>query len=76
MRGIVVIRSTPQLSANYEIQSVFRKLKEIVDIVDPAYLVLWGREGPMKHDVAMRCIDLLAQEVIPAIKEYVPERYR
>jgi len=30
----------------------------------------------MKHDVAMRCIDLLSQEVIPAIKEYVPERYR
>jgi len=57
-------------------ETVFRKLKEIVDIVDPAYLVLWGREGPMKHDVAMRCIDLLAQEVIPAIKEYVPERYR
>ena len=44
--------------------------------MDPATLVLWGREGPMKHDVAMKCIDLLSQEVIPAIKEYVPERYR
>jgi alkanesulfonate monooxygenase SsuD/methylene tetrahydromethanopterin reductase-like flavin-dependent oxidoreductase (luciferase family) len=56
--------------------TIIEKLKHIVDIVDPAYLVLWGREGPMKHDVAMRCIDLLSQEVIPAIKEYVPERYR
>ena len=50
--------------------TVIEKLKQIVDVVDPAYLVLWGREGPMSHKVAMRCIDLLGQEVIPAIKEY------
>ena len=56
--------------------TVIKKLKEIVDIVDPATLVLWGREGPMKHDTAMKCIDLLSQEVIPAIKEYVPTRAR
>jgi hypothetical protein len=27
----------------------------------------------MSHQVAMRCIDLLSQEVIPAIKEYQPQ---
>jgi alkanesulfonate monooxygenase SsuD/methylene tetrahydromethanopterin reductase-like flavin-dependent oxidoreductase (luciferase family) len=54
--------------------TVIEKLKQIVDVVDPAYLVLWGREGPMSHDVAMRCIDLLGQEVIPAMKEYQSKR--
>ena len=50
--------------------TVIKKLKKIIDLIDPGYIVLWGREGPMSHDVAMRCIDLMGQEVIPAIKEY------
>ena len=54
--------------------TVIEKLKRIIDVVDPAYLVLWGREGPMSHEVAMRCIDLLSQEVIPAVKEYQADR--
>ncbi|MCH8351355.1 MAG: hypothetical protein IIB29_13955, partial [Chloroflexi bacterium] len=54
--------------------TVIEKLKRIIDVVDPAYLVLWGREGPMSHQVAMRCIDLLSQEVIPAVKEYQADR--
>ena len=29
----------------------------------------------MSHDVAMRSIDLMTQEVIPAIKEYVPQAH-
>jgi hypothetical protein len=54
--------------------TVIEKPKRIVDMVDPAYLVLWGREGPMSHEVEMRCIDLLGQEVIPAMKEYQSRR--
>jgi len=50
--------------------TVIEKLKKIIDLIDPGYVVLWGREGPMSHDVAMRSIDLMSQEVIPAIKEY------
>ena len=53
--------------------TVTRKIKDIIDIVDPANLVIWGREGPMSHDTAMRCIDLMTQEVIPALKEYQPQ---
>jgi hypothetical protein len=30
----------------------------------------------MSHQTAVRCIDLLTQEVIPAIKEYQPQRER
>jgi len=37
-------------------------------------MILWGREGLMSHEVAMRGIDLLGQEVIPAIKAYQADR--
>ena len=68
-----------QAQASYQIvtgnpDTVIKKLKHIMDLVDPGYMVLWGREGPMTHEVAMRSIDLMAQEVIPAIKEYQPQR--
>jgi hypothetical protein len=45
-----------------------------MDIVDPGALIIWGREGPMSHEVAVRGIDLLGQEVIPAIKAYQADR--
>jgi alkanesulfonate monooxygenase SsuD/methylene tetrahydromethanopterin reductase-like flavin-dependent oxidoreductase (luciferase family) len=71
--------SYEEAHATYQIVSgspdtVIKKLKRILDLVDPAYLILWGREGPMSHKVAMRAIDLLAQEVIPALKDYQPDR--
>ena len=56
--------------------TVIRKLKIALDVVDPGALVLWGREGPMSHEVAMRSIDLMTQEVIPAVKEYQADRER
>ena len=54
--------------------TVVKKLKCLMDVIDPGYLVFWGREGRMSHETAMRGIDLMAQEVIPAIKEYQPQR--
>ena len=53
--------------------TVIKKLKNVLDLVDPGYVTFWGREGPMSHKVAMRSIDLMTKEVIPAIKEYVPQ---
>jgi alkanesulfonate monooxygenase SsuD/methylene tetrahydromethanopterin reductase-like flavin-dependent oxidoreductase (luciferase family) len=53
--------------------TVIRKLQHIMDVVDPGYMIFWGREGPMSHTVAKRAIDLMVQEVIPAIKEYKPD---
>ena len=54
--------------------TVVRKLQRIIDIVDPGYMVFWGREGLMSHDVAVRGIDLMTREVIPAIKAYQADR--
>ena len=73
--------SYEEAHATYQIvtgnpDTVVKKLKHVIDIVDPSYLVLWGREGPMSHETATHCIDLLGQEVIPAIKEYESKRGR
>ena len=70
-----------EAQATYQIitgnpDTVIRKLKTALDVVDPGSLVLWGREGPMSHEVAMRSIDLLTKEVIPAVKEYQADRER
>jgi alkanesulfonate monooxygenase SsuD/methylene tetrahydromethanopterin reductase-like flavin-dependent oxidoreductase (luciferase family) len=54
--------------------TVIRKLQYLIDIADPGYLIIWGREGLMSHEVAVRGIDLLTQEVIPAIKDYQADR--
>jgi hypothetical protein len=54
--------------------TVIRKLQYLIDIADPGYLIIWGREGLMSHEVAVRGIDLLSQEVIPAIKAYQADR--
>jgi hypothetical protein len=75
------VLSYEEAQATYQIvtgnpDTVLKKLKHIADVVNPANMVLWGREGPMSHQVAMRCIDLLSQEVIPAIKEYQPQPER
>lgn len=73
--------SYEEAHATYQIvtgnpDTVVEKLKHVIDVVDPSYMVLWGREGPMTHETATRCIDLLGQEVIPAIKEYESARGR
>jgi alkanesulfonate monooxygenase SsuD/methylene tetrahydromethanopterin reductase-like flavin-dependent oxidoreductase (luciferase family) len=54
-------------------KTVIKKLKTLVDRLDPFFLALWGREGPMSTEVAKRSIELLAQEVIPAMREHVPD---
>src|SRR5438094_3784982 len=63
--------------ATYQIVSgnpdtVVKKLQHIIDLVDPAYMTFWGREGLMSHDAAIRSIDLMTREVIPAVKAYRP----
>src|SRR4030095_15428016 len=62
-----------QAQATYQIvtgnpDTVIQKLKHIIDLVDPGYMIFWGREGPMSHKAAMRAIDLMTKEVIPAVK--------
>jgi len=71
--------SCEEAHATYQIVSgnpdtVIKKLQRIIDVVDPGYMIFWGREGLMSHEVAMHGIDLMVQEVIPAIKAYQADR--
>lgn len=85
-RAAAITPGGPQLSyeeaqATYQIvtgspATVIRKLQYLADIIDPAYMIFWGREGQMSHQVAMRSIDLMTQEVIPAIKAYQTDHER
>ena len=54
--------------------TVIKKMKKLIDIIDPGHIIFWGREGHMSHDVAVRNIDLMTQEVIPALREYEAQR--
>ena len=57
----VIIVGTPD--------SVIEKLKYVAENLNPGYLLIYGNEGPMKHEDSMRSIELLGKEVIPALKE-------
>ena len=51
-------------------KTIIQKFKHIVDRTDPGYLTFWAREGKKPHDATMRGIELLGQEVIPALREH------
>lgn len=84
--AVVVTPGGPMISyeqahATYQVVSgnpdtVIKKLERIIDAVDPASMIFWGREGLMSHKVAMHGIDLMTREVIPAIKAYRADRER
>jgi hypothetical protein len=50
-------------------ESVIKKLKYVLDRMQPGYLLIYGNGGPMPHKEVMRSIELGGKEVIPALKE-------
>ena len=56
-------------------QTVTRKLTEIIERLSPGYLHVYGNEGAMSHEDAKRSIELLGQEVIPALHEIQLQPY-
>ena len=55
--------------------TVTRKLTEVIEGLSPGYLHLYGNEGAMGHKDVMRSIQLLGQEVIPALHEIKLQPY-
>ena len=56
-------------------ETVTRKLTEAVTQLNPGYLHIYGNEGSMSHEDSMRSIQLLGQEVIPALHEIKLQPY-
>jgi alkanesulfonate monooxygenase SsuD/methylene tetrahydromethanopterin reductase-like flavin-dependent oxidoreductase (luciferase family) len=56
-------------------QTVIRKLKTLVEALNPGYLILIGIDGPIPHDDMMRSLELLGKEVVPALHEIKLQPY-
>ena len=48
---------------------MIRKLTEVIERLSPGYLHIYGNEGDMAHADVMRSIQLMGEEVIPALHE-------
>jgi hypothetical protein len=48
---------------------VIAGLRVILERVRPSILMMWGSDGKVSHADAMRCIELLGKEVVPAVRE-------
>ena len=55
--------------------TVTRKLTEMIEGLSPGYIHIYGNEGAMEHKDVMRSIQLLGQEVIPALHEIKLQPY-
>ena len=49
--------------------TVVRKLREVLSDVRPGILGVWTNDGSIGHKDAMRCLELMGQEVLPALRE-------
>ena len=49
--------------------TVIRKMREVLSEVQPGVLCMWTNDGSITHDHAMRCLQLIDQEVLPATRE-------
>ena len=56
-------------------ETVTRKLRTLVEALNPGYLVLVGIDGPIPHKDMMRSLELLGTEVIPALHEIKLQPY-
>ena len=48
---------------------VIARLRRVCEETRPSILGLWGNDGKVTHEDSMRCIQLLGQEVMPAVRE-------
>ncbi len=56
-------------------ETVTRRLTETIEQLNPGYLILIGGDGNIPHKDVMRSIQLLGQEVIPALHDIVLQPY-
>ncbi len=49
--------------------TVIRKIREVLTEVRPGILALWTNDGSITHEDTMRCLTLMGQEILPAVRE-------
>ena len=50
-------------------ETVIRKTREVLSTLRPGILGVWTNDGNTSHGDTMRCLELMGQEVLPAIRE-------
>ena len=50
-------------------ETVIRKIREVLSEIQPGVLCMWTNDGSITHEHAMRCLQLIDQEVLPATRE-------
>jgi alkanesulfonate monooxygenase SsuD/methylene tetrahydromethanopterin reductase-like flavin-dependent oxidoreductase (luciferase family) len=64
-KGMQIVVGTPK--------SVLPKLKALMQITRPGSITFFNIQGPVSNDDRMTSMRLLAQEVVPAMREYAKE---
>jgi len=49
--------------------TVIRNLREVLSEMRPGILAIWTNDGTISHQDTMRCLELMGQEVLPALRE-------
>jgi alkanesulfonate monooxygenase SsuD/methylene tetrahydromethanopterin reductase-like flavin-dependent oxidoreductase (luciferase family) len=49
--------------------TVIQKLRTVLSRVRPGILAVWTNDGSISHKDTMRCLELMGQEVLPALRE-------
>ena len=49
--------------------TVIRQLREILSEMRPGILAIWTTDGTISHEDSMRCLELMGQEVLPALRK-------
>jgi alkanesulfonate monooxygenase SsuD/methylene tetrahydromethanopterin reductase-like flavin-dependent oxidoreductase (luciferase family) len=50
-------------------ETVVRKLREVLSVIRPGILGVWTNDGDTTHADTMRCLELMGQEILPALRE-------
>jgi len=49
--------------------TVIKKVRQVLSVLRPGILGVWTNDGTIGHKDTMRCLQLMEQEVLPALKE-------
>lgn len=49
--------------------TVIKDLREVLSVMRPGILAIWTNDGTISHEDSMRCLELMGQEVLPALRE-------
>ena len=50
-------------------ETVVSQLREVLSYMRPGILAVWTNDGAISHEDTMRCLELMGQEVLPALRE-------